>query len=195
MAFTVSQLSSESIIKIKYTHNEDVNAWEPINVEGLGVLVPVTTTKQNLPCVYYRFGCFKFTVAEDETINVGDAVYYDSKLAYKTKKNIYLGRALTGGTGNDAGTVSVEVSINDNPPIEGGDGEENGEEDEENGGDDGGSGGDDGGSGGDDGGNGGDDGGSGGDDGGNGGDDGGSGGDDGGSGGDDGGSGEEGGGT
>lgn len=124
MAFTVSQLSSESINKIKYTHNADVTAWEPINVEGLGVLVPFTTTKKDLPCVYYRFGCFKFTVADGETINVGDAVYYnsDSKLAYKTKQNIYLGRALTGGTGNDAGTVSVEVSINDNPPIEGGEG-------------------------------------------------------------------------
>ena len=127
MAFTVSQLSSESINKIKYTHNEDVNAWEPINVEGLGVLVPVTTTKQGLPCVYYRFGCFKFTVADDETIQVGDAVYYDSvnKVVQDTTPDtgFYLGRALTGGTGNEAGTVSVEVSINDNPPIEGEDDE------------------------------------------------------------------------
>ena len=63
MAFTVSQLSSERFEKITYKHNAAVNAWEPINVEGLGPLIPVANTKANLFCVYYRFGIFKFTVA------------------------------------------------------------------------------------------------------------------------------------
>jgi len=128
MAFTVSQLSEERFEKITYKHTADVNAWEPINVDGLGPLIPVANTKANLLCVYYRFGCFKFTVAEDETIYVGDAVYYDSgnKVVQNTPldSGFYLGKALSGGTGNESGTVSVEVSLN-NPAITGNFGAEN----------------------------------------------------------------------
>ena len=121
MAFTVSQLSSERFEKITYKHNADVNAWEPINVSGLGPLIPVANTKANLFCVYYRFGIFKFTVANNNTITAGEAVYYDSvnKVVQDTPldSGFYLGKALSGGTGNETGTVSVEVSLNDNPAI------------------------------------------------------------------------------
>lgn len=125
MAFTVSQLSSERFEKITYKHNADVNAWEPINVEGLGPLIPVANTKANLFCVYYRFGIFKFTVANNNTIAAGEAVYYDSenKVVQDTPPapgtGFYLGKALSGGTGNETGTVSVEVSLNDNHAITG----------------------------------------------------------------------------
>ena len=129
MAFTVSQLSEERFEKITYKHNAAVNAWEPINVEGLGPLIPVANTKANLLCVYYRFGIFKFTVANDITIAAGEDVYYDSgnKVVQNTPldSGFYLGKALSGGTGNEAGTVSVEVSLNDNPAITGNFGAEN----------------------------------------------------------------------
>lgn len=122
MGFSVSQLSEERFEKITYKHNEDVNAWEPINVPGLGPLIPVVNTKADLFCVYYRFGIFKFTVANANTIAAGEAVYYDS--VNRVVKNttlgtvFYLGKALSGGAGNEAGTVSVEVSLNDNPAID-----------------------------------------------------------------------------
>ena len=128
MAFTVSQLSSERFEKITYKHNADVNAWEPINVEGLGPLIPVANTKANLLCVYYRFGIFKFTVANSITITAGDAVYYDSlnKVVRDAPLDscFYLGKALSGGIGNETGTVSVEVSLN-NPAITANFGSEN----------------------------------------------------------------------
>lgn len=128
MAFTVSQLSSERFEKITYKHNAAVNAWEPINVEGLGPLIPVANTKANLLCVYYRFGIFKFTVANDNTIAAGEDVYYDrvNKVVQNTPldSGFYLGKALSGGTGNETGTVSVEVSLN-NPAITGNFGAEN----------------------------------------------------------------------
>jgi hypothetical protein len=129
MGFSVSQLSEERFEKIAYKHNADVNAWEPINVSGLGPLIPVVNTKANLLCVYYRFGIFKFTVANSNTIAAGDAVYYDSanKVVQGTlpDNGFYLGKALSGGTGNATGTVSVEVSLNDNPAITGDFGTEN----------------------------------------------------------------------
>ena len=129
MAFTVSQLSSERFEKITYKHNADVNAWEPINVEGLGPLIPVANTKANLFCVYYRFGIFKFTVANDKTIAAGEDVYYDrvNKVVQNTPPDsgFYLGKALSGGAGNETGTVSVEVSLNDNPAITANFGSEN----------------------------------------------------------------------
>lgn len=122
MGFSVSQLSEERFEKIAYKHNADVNAWEPINVSGLGPLIPVVNTKANQLCVYYRFGIFKFTVANSNTIAAGDAVYYDSanKVVQRTlpAAGFYLGKALSGGTGNASGTVSVEVSLNDNPSID-----------------------------------------------------------------------------
>lgn len=123
MGFSVSQLSEERFEKIAYKHNADVNAWEPINVSGLGPLIPVVNTKANLLCVYYRFGIFKFTVADSNTIAAGEAVYYDSanKVVQDTAPGagagFYLGKALSGGAGNATGTVSVEVSLNDNPAI------------------------------------------------------------------------------
>ena len=121
MGFSVSQLSEERFEKITYKHNADVNAWEPINVSGLGPLIPVVNTKANQLCVYYRFGIFKFTVANANTIAAGDAVYYNSasKAVQKTTPDdgFYLGKALSGGAGNETGTVSVEVSLNDNPAI------------------------------------------------------------------------------
>jgi hypothetical protein len=121
MGFSVSQLSEERFEKIAYKHDRDVNAWEPINVSGLGPLIPVVNTKANQLCVYYRFGIFKFTVANSNTIAAGDAVYYDSasRVVQKTipGDGFYLGKALSGGTGNASGTVSVEVSLNDNPAI------------------------------------------------------------------------------
>jgi hypothetical protein len=129
MGFSVSQLSEERFEKIAYKHNADVNAWEPINVSGLGPLIPVVNTKANLLCVYYRFGVFKFTVANSNTIAAGDAVYYDSanKVVQGTlpANGFYLGKALSGGTGNASGTVSVEVSLNDNPAIDANFGSEN----------------------------------------------------------------------
>ncbi|HCW03379.1 MAG TPA: hypothetical protein DGK91_01880 [Clostridium sp.] len=121
MAFTVSQLSEERFEKIAYKHDRDVNAWEPINVTGLGPLIPVANTKANQLCVYYRFGVFKFTVDKNNTITAGEAVYYDSvnMVVQDTLPGtgFYLGKALSGGTGNATGTVSVEVSLNDNPAI------------------------------------------------------------------------------
>jgi hypothetical protein len=129
MAFTVSQLSEERFEKIAYKHDRDVNAWEPINVSGLGPLIPIANTKANQLCVYYRFGIFKFTVAESTIITAGDAVYYNSanKVVQKTipGDGFYLGKALSGGAGNATGTVSVEVSLNDNPAIAGNFGAEN----------------------------------------------------------------------
>lgn len=129
MGFSVSQLSEERFEKIAYKHNADVNAWEPINVSGLGPLIPVVNTKANQLCVYYRFGIFKFTVANSNTIAAGDAVYYDSanKVVQRTlpAAGFYLGKALSGGTGNASGTVSVEVSLNDNPAITANFGSEN----------------------------------------------------------------------
>ena len=131
MAFTVSQLSSERFEKIAYKHDRDVNAWEPINVSGLGPLIPVVNTKANQLCVYYRFGVFKFTVANSNTIAAGDAVYYNSasRVVQKTPPapdtGFYLGKAVSSGTGNSTGTVSVEVSLNDNPAITGDFGTEN----------------------------------------------------------------------
>jgi hypothetical protein len=124
MAFTVSQLSEERFEKITYKHNAAVNAWEPINVTGLGPLIPIANAEANQLCVYYRFGVFKFTVASNITITAGEAVYYDSanEVVQKTPpapdNGFYLGKALSGGTGNATGTVSVEVSLNDNPPID-----------------------------------------------------------------------------
>ena len=121
MGFSVSHLSEERFEKITYKHDRDVNAWEPINVSGLGPLIPVVNTKANLICVYYRFGIFKFTVADSNTIAAGDAGYYDSvnKVVKNTTPDtgFYLGKALSGGAGNATGTVSVEVSLNDNPAI------------------------------------------------------------------------------
>lgn len=129
MGFSVSQLSEERFEKIAYKHNADVNAWEPINVSGLGPLIPVVNTKANQLCVYYRFGVFKFTVANSIAIAAGEAVYYDSvnKVVQDTAPGtgFYLGKALSGGTGNATGTVSVEVSLNDNPAITGNFGSEN----------------------------------------------------------------------
>ncbi len=131
MAFTVSQLSEERFEKITYKHNADVNAWEPINVSGLGPLIPVANTKANLLCVYYRFGIFKFTVANNNTIAAGEAVYYHSenRVVQNTPPTpgtgFYLGKALSGGTGNETGTVSVEVSLNYNPAITGNFGSDN----------------------------------------------------------------------
>lgn len=129
MSFSVSQLSEERFEKIAYKHNADVNAWEPINVSGLGPLIPVVNTKANQLCVYYRFGVFKFTVANSNAIAAGEAVYYDSvnKVVQDTAPDtgFYLGKALSGGTGNATGTVSVEVSLNDNPAITGNFGSEN----------------------------------------------------------------------
>jgi hypothetical protein len=129
MGFSVSQLSEERFEKIAYKHDRDVNAWEPINVSGLGPLIPVVNTKANQLCVYYRFGIFKFTVAESTTITAGDAVYYNSvnKVVQKTvpSTGFYLGKAVSSGTGNSTGTVSVEVSLNDNPAITANFGSEN----------------------------------------------------------------------
>lgn len=129
MGFSVSQLSEERFEKIAYKHNADVNAWEPINVSGLGPLIPVVNTKANQLCVYYRFGIFKFTVANSIAIAAGEAVYYDSvnKVVQDTAPDtgFYLGKALSGGTGNATGTVSVEVSLNDNPAITANFGSEN----------------------------------------------------------------------
>ena len=131
MGFSVSQLSEERFEKIAYKHDRDVNAWEPINVSGLGPLIPVVNTKANQLCVYYRFGIFKFTVAESTTITAGDAVYYNSasRVVQKTPPapgtGFYLGKAVSSGTGNPTGTVSVEVSLNDNPAITGDFGTEN----------------------------------------------------------------------
>jgi hypothetical protein len=129
MAFTVSQLSEERFEKIAYKHDRDVNAWEPINVTGLGPLIPIANAEANQLCVYYRFGIFKFTVAESTEITAGNAVYYNSanKVVQKTipDNGFYLGKALSGGTGNATGTVSVEVSLNDNPAIAGNFGAEN----------------------------------------------------------------------
>lgn len=123
MAFTVSQLSEERFEKITYKHNAAVNAWEPINVTGLGPLIPVANAEANQLCVYYRFGIFKFTVAESTIITAGNAVYYNSasRVVQKTipGDGFYLGKAVSSGTGNPTGTVSVEVSLNDNPAIAG----------------------------------------------------------------------------
>ena len=122
MGFTVSTLVSESAAKIQYKHNAAVTAWTPINVSGLGPIVPVVNAEANQLCVYYRFGVFKFTVANSNAIAAGDAVYYDSvnKVVQDTAPGtgFYLGRAVSSGTGNSTGTVSVEVSLNDNPPID-----------------------------------------------------------------------------
>jgi hypothetical protein len=129
MGFTVSTLVSESAAKIQYKHNAAVTAWTPINVSGLGPIVPVVNAEANQLCVYYRFGVFKFTVANSAVIAIGDAVYYDSanKVVQATlpAAGFYLGKALSGGTGNATGTVSVEVSLNDNPAITGDFGSEN----------------------------------------------------------------------
>jgi hypothetical protein len=129
MGFTVSTLVSESAAKIQYKHDAAVTAWTPIYVSGLGPIVPVVNAEANQLCVYYRFGVFKFTVAESTTITVGNAVYYNSasRVVQDTAPGtgFYLGKALSGGTGNATGTVSVEVSLNDNPAITGNFGAEN----------------------------------------------------------------------
>lgn len=122
MGFTVSTLVSESAAKIQYKHDAAVTAWTPIYVSGLGPIVPVVNAEANQLCVYYRFGIFKFTVADSTTITAGNAVYYDrlSKAVQVTvpDNGFYLGKAVSSGTGNPTGTVSVEVSLNDNPPID-----------------------------------------------------------------------------
>jgi len=129
MGFTVSTLVSESAAKIQYKHDAAVTAWTPIDVSGLGPIIPVVNAEANQLCVYYRFGVFKFTVANSIEIAIGDAVYYDS--ANKVVQKIvplagfYLGKAVSSGTGNPTGTVSVEVSLNDNPAIAGDFGTEN----------------------------------------------------------------------
>jgi hypothetical protein len=129
MGFTVSTLVSESAAKIQYKHDAAVTAWTPIYVSGLGPIVPVVNAEANQLCVYYRFGVFKFTVAESTTITVGNAVYYNSasRVVQDTAPGtgFYLGKALSGGTGNASGTVSVEVSLNDNPAITANFGSEN----------------------------------------------------------------------
>jgi septum formation inhibitor MinC len=122
MGFTVSTLVSESAAKIQYKHNAAVTAWTPIYVSGLGPIVPVVNAEANQLCVYYRFGVFKFTVANSIEIAIGDAVYYNSVSGVVQKaipdNGFYLGKAVSSGTGNPTGTVSVEVSLNDNPPID-----------------------------------------------------------------------------
>jgi hypothetical protein len=124
MGFTVSTLVSESAAKIQYKHNAAVTAWTPIYVSGLGPIIPVVNAEANQLCVYYRFGVFKFTVADSIAIAAGDAVYYNSasRVVQKTPPapgtGFYLGKAVSSGTGNPTGTVSVEVSLNDNPPID-----------------------------------------------------------------------------
>jgi hypothetical protein len=124
MGFTVSTLVSESAAKIQYKHDAAVTAWTPIYVSGLGPIVPVVNAEADQLCVYYRFGIFKFTVANSTTITAGDAVYYNSasRVVQKTPPapgdGFYLGKAVSSGTGNPTGTVSVEVSLNDNPPID-----------------------------------------------------------------------------
>ena len=124
MGFTVSTLVSESAAKIQYKHNAAVTAWTPIYVSGLGPIVPVVNAEANQLCVYYRFGVFKFTVANSIEIAIGNAVYYNSASGVVQKTppapgdGFYLGKAVSSGTGNPTGTVSVEVSLNDNPPID-----------------------------------------------------------------------------
>lgn len=102
---------------IKYAHSAIVTAWTPIYVAMIGVLIPIASAAANAMAAYETTGVFKFVVANNIAVSVGDRLYYDSANGVvqltKPAAGFILGTAITAGTGNAAGTVMVEVSINE----------------------------------------------------------------------------------
>jgi len=101
---------------ITYAHNDSVTAWTPIYVVGLGVLVAMVSAAANVAIGYRRAGVFGFIVANGVTIAKGDKVFYDATNGViqltAPATGFFLGTSQGAGTGNQTGTVLVDVEIN-----------------------------------------------------------------------------------
>ncbi|MDD5363405.1 MAG: hypothetical protein PHN88_14860 [Ignavibacteria bacterium] len=102
--------------KIKYAHSSAVTAWTPINVSGLGVLIPtVSATAAEMaasPIMFYRKGTFMFAIQSAVTIAVKQVIYYDTATDKVTNVSsattFLLGTSIEAGTAT-AGYVPVEL--------------------------------------------------------------------------------------
>ena len=88
-----------------------------------GPIVPVVNAEANQLCVYYRFGVLNSQLPNQMQLLLVKLFIMTVKtrlFRYSScsSDGFYLGRAVSSGTGNPTGTVSVEVSLNDNPPID-----------------------------------------------------------------------------
>jgi hypothetical protein len=102
--------------RIKYAHSSAVIAWTPINVTGLGVLIPmVSATAAAMaiaPIMFYRRGTFVFPIQTGETVSNKAVVYYDAATDAVTTTSsattFLLGTAIEAGTAT-SGYVTVEL--------------------------------------------------------------------------------------
>ena len=109
---------------VKYTHSSAVSAWDPIYVDGLGVLIAHDDYDASAEGLYYIQGRFLFDITTGVTISQGNKVYYDVSANTVRKANdsnltvgdFYCGRAPKAGTAA-GGYAYVDIN-SDNMVIE-----------------------------------------------------------------------------
>lgn len=101
---------------VKYTYASPATAWTPINVSGLGVLIPQASFGASVEGGYFKKGVFAFPITSGVTLAVGGRVYLDTAAGTvqtaKPTAGFQIGTVMVGGTGNAGGTVFANVAIN-----------------------------------------------------------------------------------
>lgn len=102
---------------INYTSSSATTKDTPICTSNLGVLVPCASYSANALGSYRRCGVYRGVVAESIAVTVGANVFYDSAagkvVLIRPSAGFGLGKAITAGTGNAAGSIYVDVMINE----------------------------------------------------------------------------------